>query len=323
MFDIDFTYAYGRPATTADFRLCNEDFIVDEILGFDLTGEGEHLYIHLRKEGENTGWVAEKIAQYFSVRVMDVGYAGQKDRHAITSQWFSVYLPHKPSTVDWQDFVSKSESNIEILESGWHKQKLRLGMHRANRFQITLKNLTDEAGLDERLRFVDKQGVPNYFGEQRFGRDGGNLLLAQKWFVDGEQIRKKKLRGMVMSAARAYLFNCILQRRVEQNSWQRLLAGDPLPYPSGPLWGRGKNSSDSEVAELEAEVLSEFDIWCERLEHCGLDQERKSLVLKPAEFSWQRHENHLTLYFDLEPGLFATSILREIAQLNNCSHSKG
>ena len=320
-YNLDFTYAYGKPSVTADFRSETDDFIVYENLGFELSGEGEHLFVQICKRGENTGWVAEKLAQFFNLKTVDVGFAGMKDRHAKTTQWFSLYLPKYTGEPDWAEFIASSQADVNVIESGWHKQKLRRGMHASNRFEIRLRNLSSSENIPERIQKIIENGVPNYFGEQRFGREGGNLILARRWMEDGEQIRKKKLRGMVMSAARSYLFNLVLEARIQKANWNTCLEGDTGDNPTGPLWGRGRPLVDKQAAAFEDETLNAFSKWCEQLEHCGLSQERRPLVLNPADFSWEQIDKDLILSFSLSPGLYATSVLREIAQLNNISQA--
>jgi len=318
---IDFPYAYGVPLTTADFRSQQEDFVVDEELDFLPDGEGEHLLVQLRKRGDNTAWIAELLAKHFNLRQMDVGFCGLKDRHAVTSQWFSLYLPKAAPSEDapqLQQFLDSSESSLELLAQGRHRKKLRRGQHKANHFRITLKNLANTVGLEERLQQIAENGVPNYFGEQRFGRYSSNLHWAMRWFEQGETIRNRNKKVMAKSAARAYLFNLVLAKRVEQESWSQLLDDNP-ESATGPLWGRGRPVVAPGLAELEGSVLSAWQKWLEALEHVGLQQERRALVLKPEGFNWQMSDEMLVLEFALPPGAFATSVLRELALLNNIS----
>ncbi|MFT5082426.1 MAG: tRNA pseudouridine13 synthase [Lentisphaeria bacterium] len=318
-FSLDFTFAFEKPSCNAKFRCSPEDFRVDESLGFEPSGEGEHVYVHIKKRGENTDWVAEKLAKFFKVKSMDVSYSGMKDRHAITRQWFSIYLPGKDQPIDWPAFVAGAESDIEILGSKRHHQKLRRGMHSANQFEIVLRELNHSEGLDQRLQKIKQSGVPNYFGEQRFGRGMGNLKLAQEWMEQGRPIRNRNKRGLAMSAARSYLFNLVLSRRVELGTWAEKIAGDhcdeTLGLATGPLWGRGRSAAQEEALELEQEVLAPHEQWCNQLEHCGLSQDRRALALLPIDFQWQLEGDVLVLKFGLPPGQFATSVLREMAVL--------
>lgn len=205
IFSLDFPFAYGRPLAKGIFRRIPEDFQVDEHLGYQPDGIGEHVYLQIRKRGENTAWVAQQIAQLAKTNLNDIGYAGRKDRHAVTTQWFSVYLP-KGGEPDWQALNTES---VSVLNVSRHLHKLRRGEHQLNHFVIRLRDLpvAQQEMLEQRLNLVLQQGVPNYFGEQRFGRGGNNLQQAQQLLVDGKSIRDKQQRGLVLSAARSISCN--------------------------------------------------------------------------------------------------------------------
>ncbi len=316
-FNLDFPFAYGLPTSRALFRARLEDFIVVEDLGFEPGGEGEHIFVKIKKRGENTHYVAEKMAAFLGVKPMDVGVSGLKDRIAETTQWFSIYKPGKEIEVDWPGFVKQSGLNIDILAVSRHHQKLRRGQHRCNWFEITLRDVTHPEEAQARLEKIAARGVPNYFGEQRFGRDGGNLVQAEEWFAGGRPIRNRTKKGLVLSAARAYLFNLVLAERVRQSTWNCTVDGDIClgEFPSGPLWGRGRPAVTSTAGEVELQTLSGFAGWCDRLEHSGLSQERRALVIRPVDLNWSIGESTLKLKFGLPAGEFATSVLREITVL--------
>lgn len=320
-FDLTFSHVQQAPQETAIFRQQVKDFIVVEDLGFMPSGEGEHVYVEIRKRSANTSWISDKLAEFFGVKRMDVSYSGMKDRHAETTQWFSAYLPGKKNNFDWPAFVSQAEADVEVLQSARHNQKLRRGTHRSNHFKIRLRSLSSNDDLQTRLRFLQEHGAPNYFGEQRFGHDGGNLVWASDWLENGTVIRNKQKRGMVMSAARSYLFNLVLAERVRQGNWNSLLEGDPSDsgQSTGPLWGRGRNESSSQTADIEAAALAVQAQWLEGLEHCGLNQERRPLVLKPNDLHWQFDSEGLEISFSLLPGQYATALLRELCLLDNQS----
>jgi tRNA pseudouridine13 synthase len=315
-FSLDFPYAYGQPDATANFRVEPDDFQVDENLGFLPNGEGEHVYLHIWKRGENTAWVAEKIAELAKLATMDVGYCGRKDRHAVTTQWFSVYLPKKELEPDWS--VLNSDS-IKILSVSRHQHKLRRGDHQTNQFIIRLKNVVvaDKPVFEQKVDNVLSTGVPNYFGEQRFGHSANNLVEAHAILVEGKRIRDKQKRGLMLSAARSYLFNQVLAARVKANNWKEVLSGEPEKFSSAPLWGRGRSAATSEVLDIEAAVMEPWVNWRDGLEHSGLSQERRGLVLKPENVSWQWIGQDLELGFTLGSGEFATTILRELVVLNS------
>lgn len=314
--DMNFAYAYGRPSIEAQFRCEPEDFVVDEELGVEPDGEGEHLLLHVIKRGENTVWVAEQLAKHFKVRLMDIGYCGMKDRHALTSQWFSIYLPKTTGVEDTlhiTQFAEQMAPSTLVLTHARHTKKLRRGQHSANRFQITLRALTDVNGIEKRLQQVQTAGVPNYFGEQRFGRNGSNLVWAKRWFEQGEILRSRNKKNMAKSAARSYLFNLVLAQRVQQGNW----CSSEGDWATGPLWGRGRLKVEATLAALEESILVPWQAWLEQLEHVGLQQDRRALVLLPQRFEWQQNGDDLTLKFSLPPGAFATSVMRELVILKN------
>jgi tRNA pseudouridine13 synthase len=316
-FSLDFPRAYGALTATAIFRAQPEDFQVDEELGYLPSGEGEHVFLHICKRGENTAWVAGKIAELANVNVMDVGYCGRKDRHAVTAQWFSVYLPKAPEP-DWSLLNTES---IQLLSASRHQHKLRRGEHQQNNFVIRLRDVqTDDRNLlQQKIDTVLAQGVPNYFGEQRFGQNGNNLREAEAILVDGKRYRDKQKRGLMLSAARSYLFNKVLAVRVLANNWTALLGGEINAQASGPLWGRGRPLVSGDLLELEQHALADWAAWCDGLEHAGLSQERRALQLTPRNARWNWVDGDLVLHFSLDAGEFATAVLLELFQLQNQS----
>jgi tRNA pseudouridine13 synthase len=319
-FSLDFPRAYGALNATAVFRYQPEDFKVDEDLGFELTGVGEHVFLQVLKRGENTAWVAGKIAELAKINVNDVGYAGRKDRHAVTTQWFSVYLPKAPEP-DWMLLNSET---IHVISVSRHQQKLRRGDHRQNYFVIRLRDIQtdDRAELEQRINAVFTFGVPNYFGEQRFGFNGNNLSEADDILVGGKRYKDKQKRGLMLSAGRSYLFNQVLAARIVAGNWLELMPGDPKQEPSGPLWGRGRSLAVDDLLTLEQNVLMDWQQWCDGLEHAGLSQERRPLRLLPSNASWRWIKDDLELAFSLAGGEFATAVLRELTHLINRSQEQ-
>ena len=308
-------HAYPKPAVSASIRGRPEDFRVEESLGFEPTGSGEHLYLQVRKRGANTRWVAEQLACHFGVAQADVGYAGLKDRHALTTQWFSVRDPSGGASAG-----SIAITDVEVLRWSRHPRKLRPGSHAGNRFDLILRDIDVNDALEARLALIGEHGVPNYFGPQRFGHDGQTLLQALAWLSGGRSQVRPFQRGLYLSATRAWLFNQVLALRVRNASWRRPMDGDVLEnsLPTAPLWGRGRSATRGEAAQVECASLVGTEAWRNALEHVGLAQERRPMVLVPTHFSYESAEGEgLSLGFALGVGAYATVVLREIAGLHN------
>lgn len=336
-----FTRAYPEPLGHGLIKQSPEDFKVDEELSFPLTGEGEHVYLKIRKTGTNTMWVLDSLARNFSVKPRDIGYAGLKDRHAVTTQWFSV--PAK--AVDSDKLEIYQEDGVEILDTQRHRGKLRQGAIRHNRFRIIVSELVaDEKLIQQRLKQVKKSGVPNYFDEQRFGRQRQNLLAADKLFC-GELKAKKAKRRIYLSAARAWLFNLILAERVTSHCWSTGLDGDVFMlegskrffheerftdelaqrlavndiHPTAPLWGAGDLQSSAAAEDMELRVLAGWPDWCRELEKAGMKQQRRATRVVPGnlEYEYDPVMKNLTLCFELPAGSYATNLLRELVSLDS------
>jgi len=330
--------ALGGVAGSGRIRARDEDFIVEEELGFTPTGEGEHLLLKLRETGCNTQWVAGQLARWAGRPRNDVGFAGLKDRHAVTEQWFSVRFPggRHPDPADL------AIPGVELVEWSPHNRKLKRGALQGNRFRLRVTRLNaDEELLDARLFEVARRGVPNAFGPQRFGRDQGNLRLAGAWFAGGPPPGRAE-RGFALSAARSLIFNAILAERIAAGNWERVAAGDPVQldgrgswfiaeagdaalagrlaalelHPTGALWGKGEPPGDGPGATLERAVAERFRLFAEGLAANGLEQERRALRLRVRELEWQLEDEVLALSFGLPAGAYATAVLREIIALD-------
>ena len=220
---VENAFLHGKPKSTALLRSQISDFKVFEQLPFSPCGEGEHLLIHIRKIGANTLFVARELAKYFKVKEQLVSYAGLKDRFAVTEQWFGVHVPGK-QVYDLSDLAIE---RVEVLKYQRHNKKLRTGALDGNRFEIVLRDVSNLKVLTERWHAITEQGVPNYFGEQRFGIEGGNIDRALALF-SGTKVKDKKKRGMYLSAARSSIFNQVISARINDNKFNELLIGDVL-----------------------------------------------------------------------------------------------
>ncbi|MFM6988379.1 MAG: tRNA pseudouridine(13) synthase TruD [Arenimonas sp.] len=328
--------ALSAPLFRGRIRSVAEDFIVEELPAFEATGEGEHLLLTVRKRGMNTAFCAERIARWAGIDVRDVSYAGLKDRHAVTTQRFSVRLPKKTAP----DTALLDDAECTVLDAVWHNRKLARGALDGNRFTLVLRELEgDLPALEAALQALKAQGVPNYFGEQRFGMEQANVGKALGMF-EGRRVDRAK-RSIYLSAARSYLFNHVLAQRVSAGNWNTPLDGEvwmldgsksifgPEPldetiaarcaaldiHPTGPLWGAGELRSQGAVRELEAQLADWQPELCKGLEKADLRQERRALRLLPKNLVWRLLDaNTLELRFELPPGAYATAVLAELGE---------
>ncbi|WP_305856345.1 tRNA pseudouridine(13) synthase TruD [Balneatrix alpica] len=334
MIDLNWPYAWGGPCAQAQLKSSAADFVVEEWLDFEPEGQGEHLWLYIEKTGLNTDEVVKCLGKWAHLPFHAIGFSGLKDKHAVTRQWFSLHLPGKADP----ELALLERPELKVLRQHRHPRKLKRGVHKGNRFHICLRELQgDLSTLQQRLAQL-QHGVPNYFGEQRFGRDGYNLSLATPLFA-GELTRlSRHKRGLVLSAVRSYLFNQILAERVRQGSWQQLQVGDVAMlagtqsifavaelddsvisrnqqldiYPTAPLPGSGNSQSQGEVFALESAICQQYSAWLQGLLDAGLKQERRALVSIPQQLSWQLDADSLSLSFSLARGSFATAVIREL-----------
>lgn len=329
----DWAKAFGGPCLKANFKCQPEDFQVSEILGFSPQGQGDFLWLYLEKRQENTQWVAKQLAALNGTPLASVSYAGLKDRQGICRQWFSLPRRAEQHPQDWD-----LGEGLQLLAQDWHPSPIRRGDHEANAFCIRLRDVQgDRALADSRLNAMARHGFPNYFGEQRFGREGANLTEAQAWFSGGRRPHRRQ-QGFCLSAVRAYLFNQVLAKRVEQGQWQQLIPGDlvevvaegrlfPLAevdaahqarcadgelVPTGPLPGSGEPKPDLAAAVLESQVLTEEALWMQGLLKNRLKPQRRALRVTAPGFTWQWQGDDLLLTFRLPAGAFATALLSEL-----------
>lgn len=270
----------------ATYKAHTTDFIVNELLPLEFTGEGEHLWLHIQKSGMNTAYLAKLLSEWADIPLRDVGFSGLKDRHALTTQWFSLRIPKKqlPDSEFAPVDIGANES-ITILEQQWHNKKLNRGTHRANQFTITLRDIqfadlevtaseqdlsakqSDKSAVEQHLANISTTGVPNYFGPQRFGRSGNNIREALSLFArpvpearppsnKGKRKRvPREQNTMELSAARSLIFNEILAARVRDGSWNNGLAGEVFN-----LDGSGSIFASDEIDDTLRARLESGDI---------------------------------------------------------------
>ena len=339
--------AWGSgPIATGVLRASPEDFKVDEILGFEASGSGPHALLRVRKRGANTEWVARELARAAGCKPFEVGFAGLKDRNAVTTQAFTVPRGKRAA----QDFLSANGEGFEVIAAAEHQRKLPRGALEGNRFEITVRNFrADPAQVDARLAAVSKGGVPNYFGEQRFGRDAGNLVAVLSEAQDleaggggGSRTRRPGSRndqgGFMLSAARSLIFNAILAERVRRGTWNSFVSGDVANldgrgsvfaveegdtslaargdsleiHPTAPLMGEGESLAKADALALEQSVAAAFPEALAVIAAARMNSERRALRIRIRELDYQYSGDVLTLRFALSAGSFATTVLREI-----------
>lgn len=313
-------HAYPASGASATLKQLNEDFIVTELPLQPPCGEGEHIWLDIEKNGANTAFVAQQLAEAAGVTERDVGYAGLKDRHAITRQWFSIYLPIGKGQGETLDLTLLAHPEFKVLSQSRHLKKLRPGDLQGNRFRIVLRDVSGGPdamkAIEANLAAVASQGVPNYFGAQRFGHDGGNVEQGRAMLAREIRVRNPRKKGLYLSAVRSFVFNEVLALRIRQGLWGHTLPGDVMDEtgrPTGPLWGRGRVSTSDQAQALENGVAERHATLCNGMEHAGLDQERRALVASPADMSWEWPQaDQLVLTFSLPAGVYATSVLDEI-----------
>ena len=332
---------HGAPICRAQFKQQAADFIVEEDLGYSPSGDGEHVFLWIEKQDTNTAFVAEQLAKFSGLPLRNISYAGRKDKYALTRQWFGVHLGSKQE-LEWNKF---NLDKVSILDVTRNQKKLRTGGLRGNRFEICLRDLEafDQKALEQRLELIKKCGVLNYFGQQRFGlqhdEGAGNLLMAKR-MLDGEVIRNRNKRSMIISAMRAWLFNEFIEARLLAGLSTQAIIGDALNLAgsnsffvhdgtdqniaqrvedrdlliTAPMWGKGNLSTQAQALELEQECAHKYASVCLQLEALGLKQERRPIRMYPENMTWQLEDKHLRLSFQLRSGCFATSVLNELVE---------
>jgi tRNA pseudouridine13 synthase len=335
--------AWGAPLGSGVLRTTPEDFEVDEILGFAAGMEGPHALLHVRKRGANTEWVARELAHAAGVKPFEVGFAGLKDRNAVTTQHFTVPRGKRAA----EEFAGLKGEGYEVLSAAPHQRKLPRGALEGNRFVITVRGVAcDPAPLAERIARIASGGAPNYFGEQRFGREAGNLeqvlRTAQRLAEGGKSGRRERRgrddQGFMLSAARSVIFNAILVQRVEQATWNRLDAGDVANldgrgsvfavdtvdaeleqrcaaldvHPTAPLAGVGPSLATGAVLALEDAVSAQFPEAQSVIAAEAMKPERRALRIRVRDLVHEYSGDTLRLRFALSAGSFATTVLREI-----------
>ena len=328
-------YIHGAPLGKARFKAEPEDFIVEEMLGFTPSGDGEHCLVWVEKRDLDSNEAATRLADALGVRRRLVSHCGLKDRHAVTRQWFSIHLPG----VDSPEPATLESEGLRVLEVTRNLRKLRRGTHAGNRFTIRLRDPDFNPG--KRWQQIAERGVPNFFGTQRFGNGGRNVEKALAMFRGEFVVRDRLLRGILISAARSYLFNSVVAGRMDSGNWDSVLEGEVFGFAenrslvlpdnlrgdevarfaagelelTAPLWGDGELQSVAAVREIETEILAGNADITHGLAEFNLRQERRVMRVRPQDATFHEEGGDFVISFSLPKGTYATSVLREFAEL--------
>lgn len=329
-------FALGKPTATGQFKASAEDFKVNEMLGFELTGTGEHVCLHIEKQGLNTEELVKALSIALSKPVRAISYAGLKDKQAVTTQWISVHCPGE--TIEGASTLTGH--GWRVIEASRHAKKIRHGAVKSNRFKLVIKEVSDVHAVEERLQHIKTTGVPNYFGPQRFGIQGQNIVKAEQMLMGERRVKDRFLKGMYFSAARSFLFNQILSARVALNNWQQAIPGDVMQLsgsqsffhvdlpdeaihqriqdkdivPASILWGSSPSLVSADALSVQQKALADLVHLCHALEKHDLKRAYRAHRLDVEQLTWAWHQNQLTLEFTLTTGGYATSVLRELIQ---------
>ena len=330
------TYLHGKPQGTGQLKASPEDFLVVEDLGFEPDGEGEHILVRILKNGCNTRFVADALAKFLKIHAREVSFAGQKDKHAVTEQWLCARVPGNTMP----DLSQFQLEGCQVLEYARHKRKLRLGALKGNQFTLVLREVSGRNDVETRLQAIAERGVPNYFGAQRFGIGGSNLLGALRWAESGAPVRDRNKRSFWLSAARSALFNQIVSERLKKPDFNQVVDGDALQLAGRGSWfvatdeeqavlqarvdarelmitaalpGSGDWGTQRTALEFEQTVLAEETALQSLLQREKVEAARRAMLLYPQQLSWNWWDDvTVELRFWLPAGSFATSVVREL-----------
>ncbi|WVD62362.1 tRNA pseudouridine(13) synthase TruD [Orbus mooreae] len=330
-------YLNGKPVVKGLYKQFESDFCVKEDLGYDLDGEGEHVFVSIEKQNCNTLFVAEQLAKFAGIPAKLVSYAGLKDRNAVTVQWFGLHIPGK-TTPDFSLFVLEG---CKVLHVERHSKKLRIGNLKGNFFSLILRDIDNKSELERRLTQVLENGVPNYFGEQRFGKENNNIDQAMLWAKGEINVKDRKKRSFYLSAARSAIFNGVVSERIVKNFDKIVLNGDILQLAERGSWfiaqheelmilqqrinnkeinitapmlgDNGPGTKDDALQFEQAYIETNWADFLPLFRQERLETSRRSVVLRPKEMTWiWQDEQILQVNFWLPAGSYATAVLREL-----------
>ncbi len=330
---MNLAYLNGEPQQTGRLKAECTDFIVKEELGYELANEGEFVAVKVRKTNANTLFVGEKLAKFASISAKNMSYAGLKDRNAVTEQWFCLHLAGKETP----DFSTFEEEGVEILEVTRHNRKIRVGALIGNHFELLLRDVKQTDELEQRLAQIQAVGFPNYFTEQRFGRDGNNLTQAQRWASGEIKVKDRKKRSFYLSAARSDIFNQVVSARIQENLISQVLPNDLLQLSGSNSFFQatenelpelqqrlidkdllltapliGEDSLEKLAPQSEQQIIEQNQSFINLMKDVRMKAARRAMLCKPQHFQWQFVDEGLKLNFFLDSGSYATGLVREL-----------
>jgi len=337
-------YPYSRPLASGLLKFRPEDFRVDEILGFLPSGEGEHLFLRIEKSNLTTFDLIDRVATDFNLKQRDVGYSGLKDKQAITRQWLSLHLPGK-----MRDFQMPPVDGYQVLDQGWNHKKLKPGTHCANTFEVIIRDVAvfDDQSLKQ-IESIKKEGMANYFGQQRFGEQADNVKRALQVFANPRKTRKltRSKKSLYISALRSHLFNQILSRRIENGHWLEPLPGDVFMLAgsrsvfssalndeiisryrefdissTASLAGEGDNQISGLAKEIEDIIYADNTDALECLYRLKAKQQMRALRVKVEDFHVEFNGDDQTLVIQarLPRGCYFTTLLNHFINTDQYS----
>ncbi|PIK15228.1 tRNA pseudouridine(13) synthase TruD [Halobacteriovorax sp. JY17] len=318
-----------------------EHFLVDEIPLYEPEGLGQHIYLLIRKTNLNTTDIVKSLCELFKITDKDIGYAGLKDKRAITTQWFSLSLGATADIAEVCKKISSSLENVEILKSSKHLNKLKTGHLIANRFTVTISNTTKDSfqNAEKILELINQNGLPNFYGEQRFGSKGDNADIGREVLTGKKKVKKHWLKKMYISAYQSELFNSWLTSRISDNLFNELIPGDLLqkseggrsfPFDTnkdhlqefkrgeisytGPIFGSKVTGPTLQAAEREELIFSKDEVTLEDLKKMKVQGTRRSAKVFPQSIEIEKEDQNIILSFTLPAGSYATILLREFTK---------
>ncbi len=329
------------PSIGGRYKVMPEYFVVDEVPAYELSGEGEHCFISTRRTGMTTQELIEKVAASLDSPAREIGYAGMKDRQGVCSQWLSVMAQGRSATDIRGDLTG---AGLDVGECRFHGNKLRLGHLRGNRFDILVRGVDDGADTHARATFeaLSPLGFLNWYGAQRFGRDGRNAETGL-FVLSGRSRMAKWKRKLMLSALQSALFNAWLHARTAAGSIDVLLEGDVAKKRdtgglfdvddvaseqerfqdgaitcTGPMFGSKMRAAALAAGEIEEAVLKEAGLTWASFQGGRLSGTRRPARVVPQDVEIEMEKAGLRLRFFLPKGTYATTILDELGAAPSC-----